>query len=156
MSSPPEPQKPSSVVPKSHGVRALWGRIKVTLWRSRFLQIGLIIAFWALGTAIVKWLHLPVPGGIVGLVLVLVLLASGWMRLRAIRRGAYWLLGELLLFFAPAMLVVLDHHEFVGLVGLKIMAVILVGTILVMAGTALTVDLFLRWHMRRVERRVDA
>ena len=39
----------------------------------------------------------------------------------------------------------LDHREFLGWVGLKILAVILLGTITVMGVTAFTVDLCCRW-----------
>ena len=56
----------------------------------------------------------------------------------------------------PAVMAVLDHHEFVGLLGLKIVAVILVGTVLVMGGTALTVDLCYRWRARREETHAGA
>lgn len=142
--------------PRHKAWQRLVGRLKVVFWRSRLLQIGTLIAFWAFGTGVVMWLDLPVPGGIIGLAMVLVLLALGWLRLRLVRRGAYWLLGEMLLFFAPAMVVVLDHPEFAGLVGLKVIFVIIAGTVMVMAGTALTVDLFLRWRMRRAMRHVDA
>ena len=61
------------------------------------------------------------------------------------RRGANWFLADMLLFFIPAILAVLDHREFLGLLGLKILAVILTGTGIVMAVTALCVDLFYRW-----------
>ncbi len=42
----------------------------------------------------------------------------------------------------------LDHREFLGLLGLKILIVILVGTATVMGVTALTVDLCYRWRSR--------
>lgn len=121
------------------------------LRRSGLLQIAVLALFWGLGEAVVRLAHLPLPGGIVGMVVVLALLASGRIRPIAVRRGAYWLIAEMLLFFVPAVMAVLDHHEFVGLLGLKIAAVILVGTVLVMGGTALTVDLCCRWLARREE-----
>ncbi|MNL56483.1 holin-like protein [compost metagenome] len=64
------------------------------------------------------------------------------------QRGASWLLGEMLLFFVPAVMSLLDHREFLGLLGLKLLVVILLGTALVMAGTALTIDLCYRWMNR--------
>jgi holin-like protein len=47
----------------------------------------------------------------------------------------------MLLFFVPAVLAVMDHREFLGLLGLKILSVILLGTVVVMSVTALVVDL---------------
>ncbi|WP_114395597.1 CidA/LrgA family protein [Oleisolibacter albus] len=119
------------------------------LHRSRLLQIGLLIGFWLAGDALVRLTGLPIPGGIVGLFLVVLLLASGRLSLFSMRRGANWFLAEMLLFFIPAVPAVLDHREFIGLLGLKILAVILLGTVVVMAVTALTVDVVCRWSLRR-------
>ncbi|MEP9347423.1 CidA/LrgA family protein [Xanthobacter sp. KR7-225] len=118
------------------------------LHRSILLQIGLLAAFWVLGEGVVRISGLPLPGGIVGMVLVLGLLATKRVRPIAVRRGAGWLLAEMLLFFVPAVMAILDHRELMGLLGLKVAAVILAGTLAVMGGTALAVDLAWRWRMR--------
>jgi len=112
---------------------------------SRPLQILLLVAFWLAGDLFVRGTGLPLPGGIVGMFLVLGLLASRWISPVIMRRGAQWFLAEMLLFFVPAVLAVLDHREFLGWIGLKILAVILLGTVIVMGVTALTVDLCCRW-----------
>ncbi|MBB2969682.1 CidA/LrgA family protein [Mesorhizobium sp. RMAD-H1] len=117
---------------------------------SRLLQIGLLFGFWLVGEAFVRVLGLPLPGGIVGMLLVLGLLVSGRISLFSMKRGAEWFLAEMLLFFVPAVLAVLDHREFIGLLGLKVLAVILLGTLTVMGVTALTVDLCYRWTSRHV------
>lgn len=139
------------------GPHRLFQRARIMLHRSSLLQILLLSGFWAVGECVVQLAHLPIPGGVMGMVVVLVLLATGWIRPRAVRRGAYWLLAEMLLFFVPAVMAVIDHGEFIGLLGLKIVGVILVGTILVMGSTALTVELCLRLSMKREgERHADA
>jgi len=66
------------------------------------------------------------------------------------KRGANWLLAEMLLFFVPAVLALLDHGELIGLLGLKIFAIILLSTTAVMCVTALTVDACYRWSERDV------
>lgn len=126
----------------------LFKQARIAVHRSRLLQIGVLALFWALGEGLARALDLPLPGGIVGMVAVLALLGSGWLRPAALRRGAYWLLAEMLLFFVPAVMAVLDHHEFIGSLGFKLAAVILVGTLTVMGVTALTVDACYRWRMR--------
>lgn len=120
------------------------------LRHSKLLQIGLLILFSLAGQKIAGALDLPIPGGIVGLVLVLGLLASGKLQVQAVRRGANWLLGEMLLFFVPAVMSLLDHHEFLGMLGLKVLATIVAGTAMVMVGTALTIDLGYRWMHRNM------
>jgi holin-like protein len=123
--------------------------LRSALGRSRVLQICLIVLFSWLGQAVAQLLGLPVPGGVIGMAIVLALLATRRLRVRNVRRGASWLLGEMLLFFVPAIMSLLDHREFLGVLGLKLLAVILLGTALVMAGTALTIDLCYRWMNRR-------
>ena len=118
------------------------------LRHSKLLQIGLLILFSLAGQEIAGVLGLPVPGGIVGLVLVLGLLASGKLQVQAVRRGANWLLGEMLLFFVPSVMSLLDHHEFLSMLGFKVLATIVAGTAMVMVGTALTIDLGYRWMNR--------
>ncbi|MBN8898593.1 MAG: CidA/LrgA family protein, partial [Rhodospirillales bacterium] len=96
----------------------------------------------------VRVAHLPVPGGIAGMLIVLALLASRRLSPVSMRRGADWFLAEMLLFFVPAVLAVLDHHEFLGWTGLKILAVILGDTVTVMSVTAHTADLCVRLSLR--------
>ena len=137
--------------------RPLGIRLRRALHGSRLVQIGLIVAFWLAGEALVRLTGLPVPGGIVGMAAALLLLASHRISLFSLRRGAEWFLAEMLLFFVPAVLAVTDHREFLGLLGLKILLVIFAGTVAVMGVTALTVDLSYRWRLRHavVDRRPD-
>ncbi|MCK0197142.1 CidA/LrgA family protein [Ancylobacter sp. 6x-1] len=114
-------------------------------------QAGLVTGFWMAGEALVRAGGIPLPGGIVALVAVLALLASGRLSALTVRRGAHWLLADMLLFFVPAVLAVLEHPELLGLLGLKILFVILASTTAVMVVTALTVDLCSRWRARHVD-----
>ncbi|MNT44079.1 holin-like protein [compost metagenome] len=123
--------------------------LRFALRRSRVLQIALIVLFALLGQALANALGLPVPGGVIGMALVLALLATRRLRVRNVHRGASWLLAEMLLFFVPAVMSLLDHREFLGMLGVKLLVVILLGTAMVMAGTALTIDLCYRWMNRR-------
>ncbi len=123
-------------------------------WRRRIrtssqLQILLIIAFWMVGVGVVRTTALPIPGSIVGLFIVLALLVSRRLSLRTVRLGAQWFLAEMLLFFVPAVLALLDHPEFLGLLGLKVFAVILLSTCIVMIVTGSFIDLCYRWKVMR-------
>lgn len=118
------------------------------LRRNRLVQIGLLGAFWAAGEVLARTTGLPLPGGIIGMVLALVLFLAGGLNVASMKRGANWMLAEMLLFFVPAVLALLDHRELFGLLGLKIFALIIVSTTAVMCVTALTVDLCYRWTER--------
>ena len=119
------------------------------LHASRFLQIALLVGFWLLGQAIVRASGLPLPGSIIGLLLVILLLARKKISPESLRLGAQWFLAEMMLFFIPAIPALTTHREFLGWLGLKILAIIIFGTLTVMAVTALTVDFCYRWKMRR-------
>ena len=129
-------------------MRPITTRFRYRLHHSRLLQIGLLSGFWLAGELLVRLAHLPVPGGIAGMLIVLAMLASRRLSPLSMRRGADWLLAEMLLFFVPAVLAVLDHHEFLGWMGVKLLAVILAGTVAGMSVTAITVDLCVRLSLR--------
>lgn len=123
--------------------------IRHFMHRSMLGQIALIGLFWLVGQLVATVTGVPIPGGVIGLFIVLALLASGRLRLVSMQRGARWFLADLLLFFIPAVLAVIDHHEFLGLVGLKILAVIVCGTAIVMTVTSLSVELGYRLMQSR-------
>ncbi len=129
-------------------LRRLTLRAHRLIRHSRLLQVAVLFAFWLAGNAVSQAAHLPIPGAVVGMLAVLALLLSRRLSLFTLRRGADWLLAELLLFFVPAVLAILKHQELFGLLGLKILAVIVVGTSSVMAVTAFTVDLCQRATVR--------
>lgn len=123
-------------------------RVRRLFRRSRLLQIGLLFAFWLAGEAVVRATGLPLPGGIIGLAFALAALSTGGIGISSVKRGAEWFLAEMLLFFVPAMLAILDHREFFGLLGVKIFAIIVLSTAAVMGVTALTVDRLYHWRER--------
>lgn len=123
-------------------------RLSPLVHQSRLLQLGLLTGCWLVGEAVVRTVRLPLPAGVVGMGLVLLLLKSGLVTPASMRRGASWFFDYMMLFFVPAVLVVLEHPEFLSLLGLKILGLIVVSTVLVMAGTALSVEFYFRWRMR--------
>jgi holin-like protein len=114
--------------------------------RNAWLQIGIVLACWLAGEGLARALALPIPGAILGLGMMLLLLAGRRLSAISMRRGAEWLLADMLLFFVPAALAVLNYPEFFGLTGLKILFVILASTVAVMVTTALVVDGVHRWR----------
>jgi holin-like protein len=115
---------------------------------SRPAQVALVAAFWAVGSGVAHLTGVGVPGALIGMLALLGLLGAGALEPRLVARGAGWLLAEMLLFFVPAVVALLAHPEFLGLMGVKVLLVILGSTLLVMLATALTVD----WGMRLMSR----
>lgn len=112
-------------------------------------QLLFISTFWVAGEVVVRATGLPIPGALVGMLIVLALLGSRQLSLGTVQLGARWLLAEMLLFFVPAVLAVLDYPEFLGVLGLKILAVVMVSTIMVMVVTGVVIDFCYQWSMAR-------
>lgn len=112
------------------------------------LQLVVLIALYLLGGQIAAWLAWPIPGGVIGLGLLLAAFASGRVQPAALQLGAGLLMAEMLLFFIPALMSLLDYGALLRSEGWRILLVIGVSTLLVMLATALTVELVCRWSER--------
>jgi holin-like protein len=66
------------------------------------LGLGVLVGFAALGEGLMRLLHLPLPGSVVGMVLLLLALGLRVVRLHWIEPAADGLLGILGLLFVPA------------------------------------------------------
>lgn len=110
----------------------------------RWLQAGALILAWAASDALATALHWPVPGSLAGMGALWLLLAQGVLPMSWIEQGADGLLDHLMLFFVPAMLALVDHPEFLSMLGVKLLAAVVIGTLIVMSGTALVVELGFR------------
>ncbi|MCW8387698.1 CidA/LrgA family protein [Fluoribacter dumoffii] len=118
--------------------------------QNSIFQVGLIVLFWVASELVVKLAKLPVPGGVLGLGIVLSLLMTRRIRLDNIKRGTELLLGDMLLFFIPAVLAIIEHQELLSMLGLKILFIILSSTFFVMLVTAIVVDYCYHWRTKHV------
>jgi holin-like protein len=119
-----------------------------TVFRS-VIQIALLLAFSAALNALVNWLHWPVPGSIIGMVILFILLQTRVVRLSWIEAGANWLLAELLLFFIPSAVGVMDYGPMLEHNGMSILLIVLLGTFIVMAVTGLVATIIAKGKERR-------
>lgn len=126
-------------------LRRIWVKSRRSLRRSRLAQIIVIVALWWLGDQAVQAMAIDLPGGVIGMFALLALLSTGWVRSRTLGKAADWLLAEMLLFFVPAVVVVIDMPELIGVLGFKLLLAVIVGTSLVMMATAASVWLGRRW-----------
>lgn len=80
-----------------------------------------------------------------GMGMMLVLLACRRLSAFAMRRDAAWLPADMLLFFVPAVLAMLEHREFLGVIALTILSVIVPSTAAVLLVSAFSIDRCYRW-----------
>lgn len=120
--------------------------------KSKAKQIGLIFVQVALlyGVSlgcdqIASFIHSPVPGSIIGFALLFLLLQLKIVRLSWFERGANWLLANLLLFFVPSAVGIVQYGHMLKVDGLRLLFVIAVSTTIVMLLTGTMADCISRW-----------
>lgn len=112
-------------------------------------ELVVLLAIYLLGTQLSACFAWPIPGGVVGLGLLLATFASGLVKPAALQLGAGVLMAEMLLFFIPALMSLLDYGGLVRHDGWRILLVIGLSTLSVMLVTAFTVEMVCRWSLRR-------
>ncbi|WP_130833400.1 CidA/LrgA family protein [[Erwinia] mediterraneensis] len=117
------------------------------------LQLLFYVGLFLVSDQLVSKLHLPLPANIVGLVLLLLLIMTRIVPVKWVRSGANWLLGEMLLFFIPAVVAVVNYGDLLRLEGWRIGLVIAISTLLVLASTALVVDRVYQFEVARAARK---
>lgn len=107
-------------------------------------ELVVLLAIYQVGCEIALWLNWPIPGGVIGLALLLLAFASGLVNPATLQTGAGLLLAEMLLFFIPPLMSLLDYGTLVRNDGWRIMLVIGCSTLMVMIVTAFTVEIVCR------------
>lgn len=111
-------------------------------------ELAILLAVYLLGCQLALWLSWPIPGGVIGLALLLLAFAFGWVKPAALQLGAGLLMAEMLLFFIPALMSLLDYGALLRQDGWRILLVIGVSTLMVMLVTAFTVEMVFRLRGR--------
>ncbi|MBL0388079.1 CidA/LrgA family protein [Tumebacillus sp. ITR2] len=108
-------------------------------------QVLILTVFYEAGRLIVQALEIPIPGSLIGLGLLLIFLATGVIRLEWVEAGAALLLSEMLLFFIPASVQVVDFGSLLAKSGIQLVAVIVCSTVTVMVAVGLVTERIVRW-----------
>lgn len=120
-------------------------KVSTVKYLSRLLaELAVLLALYLLGCQIAAWLAWPIPGGVIGMALLLLGFALGWVKPAALQMGAGLLMAEMLLFFIPALMSLLDYGALLRDDGWRILLVIAASTLMVMLVTAFTVELAVR------------
>lgn len=100
------------------------------------VQILFIHLFLFLGSAVKAVAPLPIPASMVGLLLLLASLLLGIVKLEWIEQGGNWLLAELLLFFIPSAVGIVNYDELLSWQGVESILLIGLSTFIVIGSTA--------------------
>ncbi|PFA66729.1 hypothetical protein CN378_13475 [Bacillus sp. AFS015802] len=116
------------------------------------LQIGILYVFSFIGSVIEQLLHIPIPGSIIGLILLLTCLSLKVVPVIIVEDGASFLLAILPLLFIPAMTGVMNYPSLLSGKGATLFLIVVISTVVTMA-----VSGFASQHLeKRSERREQA
>ncbi len=96
-------------------------------------QVLALAFIGVVGNYLQQWLNLPLPGTLVGMLLLFGLLMTGVVKLEWVEQGAAVLIGELLLFFIPSAIGVIQYTQLFGTTGAMLLGVIVTSVITLLA-----------------------
>ncbi|WP_432403533.1 CidA/LrgA family protein [Wukongibacter sp. M2B1] len=108
----------------------------------RQLGIVLIVAF--LGEFISKIFHLPLPGNVLGIMILLLLLSTKIIKVQMVDDITNFLLDHLPFFFIPAGVGLISNLELLKKEGITILLICLISTFMIITVTALTIEFLKR------------
>lgn len=98
-------------------------------------QVTGLVGVSLMGNWMSRIFHLNFPGSIIGIVILFLLLKMKVLPLSWIERGADFLIKNLMLFFVPSAVGIMEYKQMVVSDGLRLELIILLGTFLVMVFT---------------------
>ena len=93
-------------------------------------QIVILYVFYLVGTWMVTVTGLPLPGSIIGLLLLSIGLFTKIINVKLIETGASFLIGVLTIFFIPATVGIVNYPELLSSNGAKLILAVLCSSVL--------------------------
>lgn len=100
--------------------------------------ISQLFVLWLLnelGSIIVQWLHLPIPGNVFGMLLLFILLLTGVIKLEWVDQASSFLLKHLVFFFIPITVGIMTLGTLFLQNGLSLIVILIVSAVLGMIVT---------------------
>lgn len=116
------------------------GRIPNMKWIMILLQVCILTIMMWIGNEVSLLFHIPIPGSITGMILLFLLLKLRVIKLHWVEVGGTFLLNEMLLFFIPPVVGVMQYTKLMRTDGLQFLVVIIISTILVMTTTGIVAE----------------
>lgn len=107
------------------------------------------------GELLARALQLPLPGSVIGLVLLLMALRFGWLELDQVKAAAELLLQNLSLLFIPAGVGVMVYFELIAQQWLPLLVATLLSTLIVLTVTGRCAQWLIRRRAHRQQHRQD-
>jgi len=103
-------------------------------------QLAIILAIYLTGLLIENLLSLPIPGSIIGMLLLLILLHLKIVKVEKIKQVSDFFLNNMMFFFIPATVSIMVSYQILEGVLLEMTTLIIISTLITISITALVVQ----------------
>ncbi|MDW6004242.1 CidA/LrgA family protein [Vibrio mangrovi] len=108
------------------------------------VSFGAIFTSLWLGTLLQVWLHLSIPGSVLGMLILFIALSSGLLPVTWVKPGASLFIRYMVFLFVPISVGLMVHFDTLVRNALPIFASAVGGTIIVLVGMGLLLDRMLK------------
>ena len=115
------------------------------------VQIAALCAIAAAGEYMVHAWDLPIPGALIGMLILFLLLSTGMVKAEWIEFGANLLIGNLLLFFIPSAIGIINYGNLFGVTGMLLVGVV-VASICILLASIIGSTIWITKYKRKVFR----
>lgn len=105
------------------------------------MQLSLVLSLWLVGELISKGWHVPIPGSVLGMVLLFILLSIGIVKVEQIQELSDFLLDNLAFLCVPLGVGLLNSAGVLKGNWWQILLVVIISTLMVIIATGLTAQL---------------
>jgi holin-like protein len=113
----------------------------------------ILLAFFGAGTLANKWLHVPLPGNLLGMLLLTLGLCTGMVKLDWVESASNLLLRHMMLFFVPILVGVASYLKWIAGDPWPIVLSLVLGPLVVMLVSGRVVQWYLNRHKQKAEHR---
>lgn len=103
-------------------------------------QLAIILAVYLAGVLLKQMLSLPLPGSIIGMLLMLLLLHLKVIKVEKIKQVSDFFLNNMMFFFIPATVGIMASYQILEGVLFKVIALVMISVLITMSVTALVVQ----------------
>jgi holin-like protein len=111
----------------------------------------ILLAFFGMGTLANKWLHVPLPGNLLGMLLLTLALCTGLVKLEWVETASNLLIRHMMLFFVPILVGVTAYLKWIAGDPWPIVSSLVLGPLAVMLVSGRVVQWYLNRHKQKME-----
>ncbi|EZH68119.1 hypothetical protein DH09_01685 [Bacillaceae bacterium JMAK1] len=112
------------------------------------LQLAVLVLFYFVGMMISNWIPFPIPGSVIGMLLLLLCLQLKVIKIQWVKKGATLLIVHMPLLFIPILAGLIQHLDLLRVHGLTLVVITALSTWLVLA----TASILSQWLLKKQVR----